>query len=174
MSIRIPSLLCVFFWFVPVAVAQTAATVDTKRYSLKEDNPATGTHIRRELVTGVVIPMDKAYAALTLAQQALVKEQYEGMGAGDEPPFPADGLISIYKPLSKAQNSLGVVGPLSILVDIDSEGTPISVSVIRSPDKEMTLFVARLLMLTKFKPALCNGQPCRMQYPFRITFSSQL
>ncbi len=173
-SIGIFPLLCALFWYSLVAIAQTAEQGETKRYTLKEDEPGTGTNIKRELVKGGSIPMDKAYADLTPAQQALLKEQYEGMGPRDEPPFPADGLTSIYKPLSKAQNFMRVVGELSMFVDIDSTGTPDSVSVIRSPDREMTLFVARLLMLTKFKPALCDGHPCRMQYPFRITFTRQL
>jgi hypothetical protein len=35
---------------------------------------------------------------------------------------------------------------------------------------EMTKVVATILTLTPFKPALCKGVPCTMDYPFRIHF----
>jgi hypothetical protein len=44
------------------------------------------------------------------------------------------------------------------------------VKAIGSPSPEMTQFAASVLLLTKFKPAICGGQPCKMDYPFRFAF----
>jgi len=34
----------------------------------------------------------------------------------------------------------------------------------------MTKFESSVLLLTKFKPAVCAGKPCKMQFPFRFKF----
>lgn len=34
----------------------------------------------------------------------------------------------------------------------------------------MATYVSSVLMLTKFKPAICGGVPCRMEYPFLYAF----
>ena len=147
---------------------------DRPRYSLKQDGPATGSNIKRNAVGPSVIPMDKEYSELTPDQQRYVKSQYESMGPADEPPFPLGGLGSIFKAVSAAQKKLLVQGPLTMHVEIDSEGEPVSVSMYASPDPRMTQAVATILMLQKYKPARCNGQPCRMQFPFRTSFSVTL
>jgi hypothetical protein len=41
----------------------------------------------------------------------------------------------------------------------------------KSPDPKLTQGVATALMLTKYKPAVCRGQPCQMAYPLRMTFT---
>jgi len=58
-----------------------------------------------------------------------------------------------------------------IFVDIDAAGVPSNASVIKSPDPQLTRAVAEVLMLTKFKPAVCRGKSCAMGYPFRMTFN---
>jgi hypothetical protein len=144
------------------------------RYSIKQDDSDIGSNIKRNVVSGSVIPVDKKYNELTPEEQGYVKSQYEGMGPADEPPFPIDGLRPIYKAVAAAQQKLLVKGTLSMFVEVDSQGKPVSVSVYRSPDPKMTQVVGSILMLQSFKPALCNGQPCSMQFPFRITFNIRL
>ena len=61
-----------------------------------------------------------------------------------------------------------------MFVEIDSQGKPVSVSVYQSPDPKMTQVVGTILMLQSYKPALCNGEPCSMQFPFRINFTMRL
>lgn len=153
------------------ACASTAVAQDaTPRYGLRQQEPDTGTHIRREFISGSVIPLDKRYAELTVEQQRLFKSQYEEMDADDEPPFPAEGLRRIYQRIGDAQQKLGVFGPLSAAVQVDSAGQATSVQVFRSPDPGMTQVVAMILMLEAYKPARCAGQPCAMQFPVRLDF----
>lgn len=137
-----------------ILLAHGAALAQDVRppYSLKQDEPATGSNIRREDVHAW-LPMDKRYEELTPEQQAAVKAQYEHMGPLDEPPFPVDGLRPIFKAVNAAEQKLRVTGPLSVFVDVDSDGKPLAVSVYRSPDPRMTQAVATILMLQTYKPA---------------------
>jgi hypothetical protein len=144
------------------------------RYSIKQDEPSTGSTIRREIVIGGIVPFDKRYSELTVEQQRVLKSQYERMGDADEPPFPANGLRPIYQMLASGQQELRANGPLTIFVEVDSQGRATKVSVLQSPNPEMTKFAASVLLLEKYKPAVCNGIPCTMEFPFRITFESAL
>jgi hypothetical protein len=39
---------------------------------------------------------------------------------------------------------------------------------------KMTKAMASVLMLEKYKPAVCGGSPCQMQFPFRMNFHVEL
>ncbi len=155
------------------SAASRAQDQSAPRYSLKQDQADTGSNIRRDVVAGSVIPLDKRYSELTPEQQAFVKSQYEQLGPNDEPPFPIDGLGPIYKAIAAAQQKLLVSGNLTVAVEVNNQGEATSVSVLRSPDPQMVKFVASVLMLQKYKPASCGGIPCKMQFPFRITFQTR-
>lgn len=141
-------------------------------FRMKQDAPSIGTNIRRDTVTGSPVPFDRTYAQLTDAQKEAIRSLYEEMKPGDEPPYPLKGLGAIYGPISELQRRLDVEGKLSMYVDVDSEGQATSVSVIASPDEKLTAAVANILMLQRFKPAVCGGSPCRMQFPVRIRFTN--
>jgi hypothetical protein len=151
------------------------AADDTRpRYSLRQDQPEPGTNIRRVIVSGSVLPLDKGYGELSPEEQSYVKSQYEQMGSNDEPPFPVNGLRPIYKALATIQRKIGVTGDMTLVVDIDDQGKATSVSALKSPDAEMTKLAASVLMLQKYKPALCSGSPCSMQFPLRVAFKKSL
>lgn len=57
---------------------------------------------------------------------------------------------------------------------IDAHGNAIAVEVFKSPDPQMTKAMAGVLMLEKYKPAVCGGSPCQMQFPFRTIFRVNL
>lgn len=143
-------------------------------YTMKQDEPTLGTNIKRNVVTHSSLPPDKTYDQLTAEEQALLKGEYEHLGAADEPPFPLHGMRPIYKALAKVQQKLRVAGDLTMFVDIDSEGHAVSVSVLQSPDTQLTQAAASVLMLQDYKPALCEGKPCRMQFPLRMKFTTSL
>lgn len=63
-----------------------------------------------------------------------------------------------------------VTGDLTLAVTVSGKGEPLSVDVIRSPDRQMTKLMAEVLLLEKYTPAVCKGVPCQMQYPFRMHF----
>jgi hypothetical protein len=46
----------------------------------------------------------------------------------------------------------------------------LAVAVLQSPNEQVTKFMASVLLLTKFKPALCRGQPCKMGFPVKVIF----
>lgn len=144
------------------------------RYSIRQDEPSVGSSIKRDIVAGGLVPFDKRYSELTVEQQRILKSQYERMEDADEPPFPVNGLRPIYLMLASGQQELRVDGTLRIFVEVDSQGRATKVSVLESPNPEMTKFAASVLLLEKYKPAVCNGSPCTMEFPFRITFERSM
>jgi len=141
-------------------------------YELKQVEASIGTNIPRRQVWGSKVPMNRRYEQLTADEQASVKSVYEAMAPGDEPPYPAEGLVPIFKAVRTISDYRFSPGEVSIFVDVDSKGEAVGASIIKSPDAKLTTALANVLMLTKYKPAVCGGTPCRMSYPFRITFST--
>ena len=140
-------------------------------YAIKQAVPTTGSRIPRRAVTSSLIPINRRYGELTREQQELVKSRYEAMLPLDEPPYPVDGLVPLFEAVRDINRKLVAEGELSMFVEVDAQGQATSVSVMKSPDPKFTRAVASVLMLTKFKPAVCRGQPCSMGYPFRMTFT---
>ena len=44
------------------------------------------------------------------------------------------------------------------------------VKAIGSPSPEMAKAAASIILLSKFKPAVCKGEPCKMEFPFTFKF----
>ena len=143
-------------------------------YVIKQSVPTTGTNIPKRVATSGSIPLNRRYAELTADERRLVKSQYETMADGDEPPFPEDGLRPIFEAVSQVQRKLLVRGGLTTHVDIDARGQATAVRVLKSPDPEVTKVVASVLMLTRYKPALCGGKPCNMGFPFSVNLHVDL
>lgn len=159
------------------AVAQPAAPAagaSMPLHAMKEDAPRTGSMIRRETVRNALIPFDKRYEELTAEERAIVRSWYESMPEADEPPFPLHGTGRIYKRIAEAQRRLVLNGFLSMFVTVDSTGTPTAVSVLSTPDPGLARYVAGVLLEERYKPAVCSGRPCEMQFPVRITLQREL
>jgi len=150
-------------------VAIAADPPQGENFKLMESAPATGTNIKRQLVSSY-LPFNKRYADLTPEQKARLRAEYDKMPDTDEPPFPKDGLGSVYLKLSRAQERLQSEGALLMHVQIDAEGVAQSVSVIQTPDRDMAQVAAGVMILEKYKPAVCAGQPCAMSFPVRMEF----
>ena len=140
------------------------------QYFIKQERPTTGSNIPRRIYQGSDIPINRTYAQLSSAERQLVKSQYEAMADADEPPFPAEGLKPIYDAIAKVQGKLLEKGLLSMHADVDASGLVTGVSVYQSPDPIVTQAAASILVLTKFKPAVCGGTACKMVFPLRVTF----
>ena len=110
-------------------------------------------------------------AQLTDDEKRAVKSSYEAMEPLDEPPFPVVGLKPIYQAIAEVQQKLLEEGVLSMQAEVDASGVVTNVSVFKSPDNRLTQAAANVLMLTRFKPAVCRGQPCKMSFPLRVTFA---
>jgi hypothetical protein len=139
-------------------------------YKIEEERPHTGSFVRRTLARTFKIPINRRYDELTRAEKAILSQDYEFASPDDEPPFPAEGLRPILVAINKAVEKIDVIGELVMVVDVGADGEAKSVRAVRSPNPEMAKFVAGLFYITKFKPAVCEGKPCAMQYPFRISF----
>lgn len=148
-----------------------ASAADPQRYQLTEDTKLFG-FIPGHTVANAefVIPFDKPYEQLTPSQQGRLRSAYVEMGAGDEPPYPIGGLKTLYEPIVQGQQRLLTSGVFRAEVEVDPDGTPIAIAVYQSPSKAVTRFVGNVVMLTKFKPAICSGTPCKMGFPIHITF----
>ena len=134
----------------------------------------TGTIIKKELRWSSKIPLDKTYSQLTPEQKAEVHAMYESLAPGDEPPFPADGLKSVFVAVRRAQDMLEARGDLYLAVTVGPDGKATKVDNFGKVSKrEMTEFAAQVLLMTKYKPAVCNGAPCTGQFPFKIKLVSR-
>ena len=153
-----------------VALAQDAAAPNGG-FSIKADAPKTGSNIKRDVIWGGALPYDKTYAELSPDEQRMFKSRYVEMRENDEPPFPVDGLGPLYKAIIKANEiARGGLGPFEMHIHVDTSGDATKVEVLQSPDAKLTQYAGKIGMLTKFKPALCNGAPCAMGFPMRINF----
>ena len=130
-----------------------------------------GSSIRRYRVEGGGIPFDKRYDEMTAEEKAAVKALYEKIEPGDEPPFPANGMLSIHDAVSRAQKKLAVTGDLTVVATVSPSGDVLQVKAIGSPSEPMVKFVAAILYRTKFKPAICHGVPCKMDFPIFYRFN---
>ena len=128
-----------------------------------------GSMVPKDLVTGPV-PFDSTYAALTSDQRAVLFNDYENLAAGDEPPFPRYGIRHVIQPLIPFIEMYNPIGPLTASVEVDSKGRASAVTMYRSPDPEITRLVSAALTFEQYKPASCQGQPCRMQFVLHLNF----
>jgi hypothetical protein len=150
-----------------VGMAQSARP----EYKIKADDPPIGSHIRRDAVSGgPAIPINKRYHELSAEERAIVHGWYESIAPGDEPPFPLDGLKPIHNAVRQGQARYLINGKVFVIATVGSRGDVAEVKVIGSPDADMTKFIASVLMLTKFKPAVCGGQACKMDFPLAWAF----
>ena len=160
--------VCIALLTVP-CLAQTPKP----EYGIKEAEARTGSAIKRYEVQGSPIAINKRYNELSIAERASLNQYYEKMEPGDEPPFPSEGLKPIHEAIRKGQAKLLVTGELILLATVGATGEVLEIKAIGSPSPEMTQFAASALFLTKFKPGLCQGQPCKMEFPFRFNFRVQ-
>ncbi len=145
------------------------AVTDAVRYSMREDvNRAL---IPRKTAIGLPVPFKKAYAELTPAEQWLVKKEYPILQERDEPPYPLGGAAAIAQSFVEAQRSLQTDAEFRLNVLIAADGKPTTAEIIKAPTPELGRLAATILLLAKYKPAICAGKPCAMRYPvhFKLT-----
>jgi hypothetical protein len=146
---------------------------NTTQQILHEASGETGALMPKGLTWNSSIPLNKTYAELTPRQKADFHALYQSMAPGDEPPFPLEGMKPIFTALKKAQYKLKARGELNFAVTVGPDGKATKVEDYGSTDKhEMSEFAGSVLLMTKFKPAVCNGKPCAMQFPFRLRLTS--
>ena len=144
-----------------------SATASANSRNYNSATQSTGTIIKKDIKWNSKIPLDKTYDQLTPEQKAELHGMYEGLPEGDEPPFPENGIKPIFSAIRKAQRVLQARGELNMAVTVGPDGTATKVE-----DRggvynvQMTELAQQVLLLTRYKPAVCKGQPCTMQFRF--------
>ena len=114
------------------------------------------------------LPFAASYADMAPAEKDVVRSMYL-LGENDEPPYPVDGMQKIHDAVGKLLGKADGAGPFLIHVKVDSEGKASEVVVPASPSEQLTRSIASLLMKAKYKPGLCAGKPCALDFPFSTT-----
>jgi hypothetical protein len=151
---------------IAVATVPAIGQDTAPQHSIKRA-PAPGSLIQRTGATSPDIPLNRRYADLTEGEKAIVRGWYETLKPGDEPPYPERGMRPMVEAMMKFQGRLGFEGELHLDATVGPDGRVSAVKVMRTPDAEMSRLAATVLVDTPFKPALCAGQPCRMDFPVR-------
>ena len=113
------------------------------------------------------IPLNKTYGQLSAGQKAHLHAMYESLAPGDEPPFPEEGIKPIFVAVRDAQATYKAHGELNMAVTVGPDGRAIKVEDLGSvDDAHMTEVAQKALLSTKYKPAVCNGTPCTMEFRF--------
>ena len=146
----------------------TAKPLPPERFNIRQDEPRVGSNIPRREIHGVSVPLNRSWAQLTPEQQTLWKSQYDAIPAADEPPFPMESLGALNKSVSQSLRGQFESGKLDLNVRIDADGNATAVSIFAAPSPEIARNAASVLMASKFKPAVCAGQPCTMDFPFKL------
>ena len=68
------------------------------------------------------LPLDRSWANLSSSDVELVRNQYEGLRAHEEPPFPAGGLSQLASELSALQRQQNLRGELQAMINVDAGG----------------------------------------------------
>lgn len=150
-------------------VSSSTSAQDSAQYGVKGD-ARTGSIIRRQEIKSNGVPINRSWQRLKPEEQAIVRGWYQNMPAADEPPFPEDGLKAIHEAILRGKEKRGVTGELDLAATVEANGKVSSVKAYKSPDAEMTQYVGTVVMLTRFKPAVCSGKPCRMDFPVTYKF----
>jgi hypothetical protein len=133
---------------------------------------STGTLLKRRLKWKSSIPLNKTYEELTPEQKAEFHSLYESIPEGSEPPYPVRGLGPVFKAIQQGQDIMQARGLLDYSVSVGADGKATYVashSELGGPNaREMSNYVASVFMLAKYKPAVCEGKPCAMQFPFKL------
>lgn len=171
--IRPPSLLALAAALAALAAPATAPAAgdDKPRYTLKEDQPRLGSSIRREQLAGSPVALNLPYERLPQDEQRLVRSWWSDMPQGDEPPYPEGGLQALLDPLRKAQNIVGESGPIFAVALVGANGEVQRTRVLQAPSEKLADFTAKLLTMTRFKPARCGASPCAMEFPLEMNFA---
>jgi len=157
-----------FGLFVMGAVLVWASAI-AETYRLRDERPEAGSRIRPDAAIWA-LPFDKTYAELTDAQKRILRSAYIDLPPEDEPPYPLKGMKPVMRQISKAQRALLAKGSLFAVATVDASGDVQKVDFFETPNDQMARAVGFVLIKTKFKPGVCGGVPCVMEYPFQMRF----
>ncbi len=139
-----------------------------KQYNLVGDAP-TGTLLKSTDLTSS-IPLNKRYYQLSDSEKNQVRNRFSELSNNQTPPFPAQGMKAIYKPIIAEHKKVAKGGTLSLVATVNELGRVEALSIAQSPSKKMAEVSSAVLMSTQFDPGFCAGEPCKMEFPLEIKF----
>lgn len=155
-----------------VAPAPAGAQVESE-YVLRDDRAPTGSRIKRHNISPLKYPVNKPYRDFSDAEKAAFHAHFEGLPAGDEPPFPAAGLREVLQAVALAQENFLDRGELSLIAHVGADGVATRVTALKTPSPEMAQVAGKVLLVAKYKPAVCSGKPCAGEFPLMLEFRVQ-
>ena len=150
------------------------AQKDQPIYSLREAYASTGSNIRVQATPEYIVPINRRYEELTSEDKMKLRRIFPHLHADEEPPFPQDGMMKLFEVIRKTREHIKHTGNFHMSVLVDEKGNADLVHIYASPSNEMTEIMTQALVLIKYKPAVCEGQPCKMEFPLKLNFSQAL
>ncbi len=118
--------------------------------------------------TKLGVPLNLRWEQLNDAQKAVVRGWYVDMPADDEPPYPRAGLRPVIEAVWRGQQRMLDTGDLLVVATVDGRGEVQEARAFGTLNKELVDYISRVVMQTRFKPAVCGGAPCRMDFPLNV------
>ena len=138
------------------------AANDEQLYYIYGDAP-TGTRIEPRILTSKT-PLEATYEQLSEADKVRIKADYANMPADDEPPFPQAGLMPIWEAIVTTRHPSDQVGDVVAIASVNPKGKVEKVAMYNTTSNHMSRLVSTALLASQFKPAICAGNPCAMDY----------
>lgn len=148
------------------------AQVSAPEYGVKLESAATGSSVRRYNLALSPVPVNRSFGELSAEERQTVRLWFASLNPSDEPPYPKEGLRPIYAAISKAQQLILTWGKLKARAWIDVTGNVDRIEFLELPDPRLREVMIATLFPMKFKPALCGGTPCEMEFPIDVTFKA--
>ena len=158
------------------ALAQTAKNEhgipDAPTLLTNVPTSTTGTLLKKRLRWTSSIPLNKTYEQLSPEQKAEFRSLYQSLPDEDEPPFPVQGMKPLFSAIQKGQEVMQARGQLDFVTTVGPDGKATHVDSLGGVTgvnaRTMSEYVASVLMMAKYKPGVCSGNPCTMQFPFKL------
>ena len=113
---------------------------------------------------------EKRYGEMTAVEQQHFRTWYEDLDERDEPPYPANGLRELFADIAKIQKKLRMEGLMLAVAHVDEHGDAQTVSIVQIPNEAAKAPLGFILIQTKYKPGLCDGTRCAMDFPVYFNF----
>lgn len=156
-----------------VASLPPLPAVEHHVYRISNTTSPVGTYIPAQTASSPV--SGNPWAAMGEDERRIVKQAYAALEEGDEPPYPINGMRPVFAALAQVgQVDFSFSGPVRMHVLVGADGQPQSVATIGKMPPEAARYLARVMMLTVYKPAICHGTPCAMLMPFESILQRRL
>jgi hypothetical protein len=155
------------------ADAPPPVVVEQRTYRIENTSTRVGSFIPSQIGTSSV--SGARWSDLSEGERQTIRQRYVALAPGDEPPYPSEGMRPVMVRLGQAVNiDRSFAGLVRMNVLVGADGKPKSAATIGKIPPEIARFMGSVMMLTFFKPAVCDGKPCEMQYPLFFHFEPKL